>query len=515
MLGPNHPNTGLSLLNLGVYYLDRGQYEKAEQLLLRARAIMEAAYQPHHPLISAALVNLGVVYTRQKRYAQAETALKAGLAIRVKVLGPDHPYVATGLDALAGVNRARKKWPEAHRLSDRATSILLRRASQDATSLHGPESRGSRADIASNKFVFAGHVRAALHVAERTPARADTLVDEAFRVVQWAHQSDAGLALSQMAARFASRKGELPALVRRRQDLVWRSNALDAQLIASAAKPADARDAVREQEWRAELVRLEQAIGDTDLTLKARFPGYAALANPEPLSVRAVQKQLQGKEALYQVMIGKDELFAWVVTRDAVRARILPIGEKALDEDVTALRCGLDPSIWDPTENTQLLARRRDCERLLGSEPANGPGLPFDLERAHRLYQKLFAPFEGLIRGKHLFVVPSGSLTALPLHVLVTAPPEKAATGIARYAKAAWLAKRQPLTVLPSVSSLKTLRTAALRSQAEHPFLALANPLLLGSAGDNREAWAKQSCPSGPVERTRPRRHGRPRPRAP
>jgi CHAT domain-containing protein len=346
--------------------------------------------------------------------------------------------------------------------------------------------------------VFAGHVRAALHVAERAPKRNAVLVDEAFRLVQWAHHSDAGLALSQMAARFASRKGELPALVRRRQDLVWRSNALDAQLVASAAKPAEARDAVREQEWRAELTRLDQAIRDADLTLKARFPDYAALANPEPLPIRAVQRQLRDNEALYQVMIGKDESFAWVVTRHAVRARILPISEKALDEDVAALRCGLDPSNWDPTEDAQAQARRRDCERLLAEQPADEAGLPFDLERAYRLYQKLLAPFESLIRGRHLFVVPSGSLTTLPLHVLVTAPPDRATTGMARYAKAAWLARRQPLTVLPSVSSLRALRSAALRSQAAQPFLALANPLLLGSGGDNREAWAKQACPSGP-----------------
>jgi hypothetical protein len=48
VLGTSHPETGLSVLNLGGYHLDRGQYEKAERLLLRARAILEAAYQPDH-----------------------------------------------------------------------------------------------------------------------------------------------------------------------------------------------------------------------------------------------------------------------------------------------------------------------------------------------------------------------------------------------------------------------------------------------------------------------------------
>jgi hypothetical protein len=46
--------------------------------------------------------------------------------------------------------------------------------------------------------------------------------------------------------------------------------------------------------------------------------------------------------------------------------------------------------------------------------------LPFDLARAHTLYADLLAPFEADIRDKQLLVVPSGPLTTLPLHVLVT-----------------------------------------------------------------------------------------------
>jgi tetratricopeptide (TPR) repeat protein len=514
VLGPRHPDVGLSLNNLGSYYSERERYQEAEPVLKRALNILEATYQPDHPLIATALNNLGALYVGQKRYAEAEAAVKRMLAMREKTLGAEHPNTAAGLDALAGVSRERKRWPEAYRLSKRATGILLRRESREMMTTHRPEGGSGRGEIRSNRYIFTGHVRAALHVAERTPARAAALVDEAFQLAQRAHLSDAAAALSQMAARFKKGEGELALLVRRRQDLVWRYDALDGQLVKTASKPAAARDAAGEQSWRTELVRLDQAIRDADLTLKGSFPDYAALANPEPLSIRAAQGHLLRDEALYQVMVGRDESVAWVVTRDAVRARILPIGEKALDEDVAALRCGLDPSIWDPTEDAQLLARRRNCERLLGNEPARGPGPPFDLERAHRLYQKLFAPFESLIGGKHLLVVPYGSLTTLPMHVLVTAPPERVATGMARYAKAAWLAKRQALTVLPSVSSLKTLRGAGLRSQAANPFLAFANPLLLGSAGDNREAWAKQVCPSGPLAGT-PQAARPPAPRAP
>jgi CHAT domain-containing protein len=45
----------------------------------------------------------------------------------------------------------------------------------------------------------------------------------------------------------------------------------------------------------------------------------------------------------------------------------------------------------------------------------------FDLSFAHELYQTLIGPVEALIKDKrHLIIVPSGALTALPFHLLVT-----------------------------------------------------------------------------------------------
>ncbi len=43
---------------------------------------------------------------------------------------------------------------------------------------------------------------------------------------------------------------------------------------------------------------------------------------------------------------------------------------------------------------------------------------------AHELYTALLGPIDALIKDKrHLLVVPSGSLTSLPFHLLVTEKP--------------------------------------------------------------------------------------------
>ena len=93
----------------------------------------------------------------------------------------------------------------------------------------------------------------------------------------------------------------------------------------------------------------------------------------------------------------------------------------------------------------------------------------FDLAVAHELYRVLIGPVEALIKGKrHLLVVPSGALTALPFHLLVTDKPAALPAGdaitaeiFAAYRDAAWLLKRHAVTVLPSVASLKALRVFA------------------------------------------------------
>ena len=85
------------------------------------------------------------------------------------------------------------------------------------------------------------------------------------------------------------------------------------------------------------------------------------------------------------------------------------------------------------------------------------------------LYAALLGPVEALIKDKrHLLVVPSGPLTALPFHLLVTEKPAVARPEIkdlAAYRDAAWLIKRHAITVLPSVASLKACACSPARTR--------------------------------------------------
>src|SRR5262249_49017772 len=115
--------------------------------------------------------------------------------------------------------------------------------------------------------------------------------------------------------------------------------------------------------------------------------------------------------------------------------------------------------------------------------------LPFDLERGHGLYKALLKPVEDKIKDKHLLIVPSGSLASLPFNVLVTEPPkDRIPASPAGYREASWLGTRQPLTVLPSVTSLKSLRRFAKAGHAKKVYLGIGNPLL---EGPQRGQWTE------------------------
>src|SRR5436853_464343 len=67
-------------------------------------------------------------------------------------------------------------------------------------------------------------------------------------------------------------------------------------------------------------------LADTDRQLAALnarlakdFPDYAALANPEPLSIKATQEQLRAGEALVQFAPAGTEVYIWVVTKTDTR----------------------------------------------------------------------------------------------------------------------------------------------------------------------------------------------------
>jgi CHAT domain-containing protein len=288
--------------------------------------------------------------------------------------------------------------------------------------------------------------------------------------------------------------------VREQQDLL-RAREDSYRSLDEAAARADAKAA---EAARAFIGGIEAKLAETQGALHNDFPDYAELANPKPLALLDAQSLLHEGQALVLFLDlpergnVPEETIVFALTKTDARWVRIHLGTYALRALVIGLRCGLDRASWLGGKESREL-----CRDLLKAEPEEKQLPPFDAAAAYTLYRYLFDGVEDLIKGKPLIIVPSGALTQLPFEILVTEKPDETLPRFETYKVAHWLGQRQAITILPSVGSLKALRTAK-GSAAAEPFIGFGNPLLDGVDGTNKSAWSQQSCRKpDALERTR------------
>jgi CHAT domain-containing protein/Tfp pilus assembly protein PilF len=510
-LGESHSDVAIILSNLAVLYESQAKYVEAEELNRRALANREKALGKDHPDVAQSLNNLADVYRKEGKYADAEALYMRALAIRKEVLGASHPYVAASLHELAILYASSGNIENALAYSRQATASVIARAANDTT---GAQQGGARELVEQRTSYFLHHVAYLDDAVQKGRETRQAVAPEAFEIAQRANHSSAAAAIQQMGLRFAAASNALAALVRERQDLSAFRRDRDQALLAALSRPQGQQNPMALDSLRSELAATESKLAANAVRLEREFPEYSTLEHPKPLKTEELQHLLGEDEALVFWVTAEQfwETEVFAITRDEFAWITIPLKEEALAEKVVALRRGLDLNalhlLLERAQCTQAQADKRgltriECGRVVADEcehdSTQDRGLGrsectqmFDLGLAHELYTTLIGPVEALIKDKrHLIVVPSGPLTALPFHLLVT---EKPAIGVpsdvAEYRKAAWLLKRHAMSVLPSVASLKALRGLAHKGEAKNPLIGFGDPIF--NAEEEGRAGAEQ-----------------------
>jgi CHAT domain-containing protein/Tfp pilus assembly protein PilF len=435
-LGPDHPDVAASLNELAVNYNNQGRYADAEPLDKRVLAIVEKALGPHHPDAAASLDNLAALYSKQGRYADAEPLHKRALAIREQALGPDHPDVAASLNNLALLYYQQGRYADALPLVQ--ITIGQRRATPA---------------VALPVLVMAQR-NGLMSVGEA--------FDDGFNVLQQASQSAMAAAVNNFGVRLAAGSGRLAGLVRTDQDFAAEAETLDKAILAAVSKDPMKRDADAERRIKDRLAEIAKQRTALQGVFAAEFPDYAALSNPRPLAVREIQALLSDGEALLAYATDDKQSYVFALTRKVAGIWGIPLGTAALSAKVSTFRRGLDVE-------------------ALRQSAAGGKPVLFDLGLANELYATLIGPVEEVVKdARHVLVVPSGPLTSLPFHLLVTEKPATAIPqlkDIGSYRDAAWLIKRQAISVLPGLASLKALRGVARQAPGTKPLVGFGDPV--------------------------------------
>jgi CHAT domain-containing protein/Tfp pilus assembly protein PilF len=470
--GQDHVDVATTLNNLAVVLRDADRFAEAADLLHQAIAIDEKILGPNHPHLAADLGNLGDIHRLQQRYAEAEPLYQRTLAIREKTLGPSHPDVALVLEELGAIEDARGNPKAALGYFRKASAAIVSGAGAvvrtSAARLSGEQNNA----IGSGERFFVRHVAALEAAAHERLEPEAALAEEAIEIAQRASQSSTSAALQQLAPRLASGGGALGALVREEQDLAaaWQNKNKSLGTALSKAETPQTRSEV--EVLRREMADIESRCTALAGRLERDFPEYAALATPTPLTLKEIATLLGPDEALLFVLAGERHSFVWAIARERLQWRRIELGESDLAEKVAAFRRGLDVDMVEDKEVLDRLLKTREL---------------FDVSLAHDVYAALLEPVEVLIKDKrHLIVVPTGVLTAVPFHLLVTQKPAVATPAtkdrmgpedFAPYRNAAWLIQRQAVSVLPSVGSLKALRQFAREDQGSKPLIGFGDPI--------------------------------------
>jgi tetratricopeptide (TPR) repeat protein len=444
-LGATHPAVAFSLNSLAKLYHAQGRYAEAESLFRRALAIQNETLGPTHPGVAHSVNGLAELYRAQGRYAEAEPLFRRALTMREQTLGPSHPRLAFSLANLATVLAGQGQRARARPLFERARQIYL---------------AVSRADGDLSEEAYHGWLWQAMGSLRSYVALLATMASEperessppatalaAFVVAEQARGGAVELALARAGVRAAATNPATAMLARQVQDLRQHQRAVWQQLNDTYGSPGEQWDASRLVSLRQTLQQADGELAAATTRLQQAFPRYAELATPVPIEVPAVQTLLHRDEALISFFTLPDRLLVWLVQPH----------RRPVYRDVPIAKATL----------TAMVARvRRTLEQ--------GPWQPFDVAQAHALYTLLLAPlWESLAGVTHLFLVPDDVLRPVPfgalvteargtsyqrLANLVTQPRRPTTTDLAAYTRLAWLANDYALTMLPSATTLRTLR---------------------------------------------------------
>jgi CHAT domain-containing protein/tetratricopeptide (TPR) repeat protein len=473
----NFFDLSITLNNLAVVLRELRRYDEAADLLRRSVALSEKNLDANHPHVAASLGNLADIYRLTRRYEEAEPLYQRSLAIREKILGPNHKDTILVLQQLGAVEAARGNFAAALGYFRKSSAAVVSRARSLPATEH-EENESSSIAWAENFFVRHVETLAAAERAAIEPSA--TLAVEALEIAQLANQSSAGAALQQIGARFAGGTDAIAALVREQQDLsvAWRER--NKSLAQAMTKGDDAHIRSAVDPLLREIADIESQAAAVSARIEQEFPQYAAFASPKALQVKDVQALLGVDEALLFWLVGQDASYVFVLTRDNFAWKTIPLDRELLSQKVAGLRRGLDVVTVD---------------RVVDKVMDNKAEL-FDLGLAHELYRALIGPVEELIENKHhLIAVPSGAITALPLQLLVTETPAAAIPeSLSQYRDAAWLVKRHAITVLPSVASLKVLRTFVRHDAVSKPMIGFGDPIFDPNERDLTQRAAGRSA---------------------
>jgi tetratricopeptide (TPR) repeat protein len=464
VFGDEHPETARSCLNLAFNLHARGQYEDAERWFRLAYQVRLRVLKEDHPDTAKSASNLASNLEASGKYAEVEQLFQKALDIRRKVLGDKHPETANSYHNLASYLKARARYADAEPLFEQARTIYQEAYGDDA-----PETAKSDSSLADNLNAQGRYADAEERLKKVYEVRQGALGDcdpeetaISCKRLAWSLLGQKKYAAAQpqleraiLAYEFArpwvrdqhersefgsdTRPYQLLAVVHarlRHPAPAWAAaETAAAHWLLEQSGAAAGNDLTQEEEGeRAQLAgnlrkiqfRLDDLRRQKELSpegakdradLRAKWDSLNRKLSD--IAVATKRRRVAGLEAVRAALPPATALVMWVDVADAsggvtehwgcvVRASAEPAWESLP---------GTGRNLAWTADDTALPGRLR---RALGGDRDAAPAPGYEVARLARdLHSQRLAPLEKhLAEVKHLVVVPTGAMAAIPVEVL-------------------------------------------------------------------------------------------------
>ncbi len=168
-LGPDHPDLGRSLSNLGEAHRVQGHDEDAERCFRRSISIWERTFGPDHPMLAPPYNGLGTLALLRGDTGAAVVHFEHVRLLLERTHGPDHPDVGAVTSNLGEVLLVDGSLAESRRHSERALQILEKALGREHDGLADVLCNLARALVLQGELAPAAvHYARAITLLERT-----------------------------------------------------------------------------------------------------------------------------------------------------------------------------------------------------------------------------------------------------------------------------------------------------------------------------------------------------------
>ncbi|MGE0128739.1 MAG: CHAT domain-containing protein [Blastocatellales bacterium] len=185
-------------------------------------------------------------------------------------------------------------------------------------------------------------------------------------------------------------------------ELLERERSVQRALNAKADRQAQLHSGEHTQEEASAIAReiqeLTTKFDEVKAEIRVASPRYAALTQPQPLSLNEIQQLLDDNTILLEYSLGADRSYLWAVTRTELKSHALP-GRAAIDRAANSVR-GLLTSRHPAPGQTE-------AERIAQY-----------WREAAALRELLIEPVAGQLGSKRLLIVADGALRYIPFGAL-------------------------------------------------------------------------------------------------